>query len=153
MPTSRLHALTDALLGAIADGDIGQHFPNTDPRWKGAPSHLFLAEAARRVAERGGQIANVDVTILCEAPKIAPHRQAMRMRIAEILGIDVGSSGREGHHHRGARLHGPPRGDCRHGHGHRRPAVAWSMGNRGARDGSLPTGTRLLERPQFRLPP
>jgi 2-C-methyl-D-erythritol 4-phosphate cytidylyltransferase / 2-C-methyl-D-erythritol 2,4-cyclodiphosphate synthase len=84
-----LHALTDALLGAIADGDIGQHFPDTDPRWKGAASHLFLAEAARRVAGRGGRIANVDVTILCEAPKIAPHRQAMRMRIADILGIDA----------------------------------------------------------------
>ena len=84
-----LHALTDALLGAIADGDIGQHFPNTDPRWKGAASHLFLAAAAQRVAGRSGRIANVDVTLLCEAPKIAPHRQAMRTRIAEILGIDV----------------------------------------------------------------
>ena len=85
-----LHALTDALLGAIADGDIGQHFPNTDPRWKGAASHVFLAEAARRVRERGGTITNVDVTLLCEAPKIAPHREAMRARIAEILGIDIG---------------------------------------------------------------
>ena len=84
-----LHALTDALLGAIGDGDIGAHFPNTDPRWKGAASHIFLAEAVRRVRERGGAIANVDVTILCEAPKIAPHRDAMRARIAEILGIDI----------------------------------------------------------------
>ncbi len=84
-----LHALTDALLGAIGDGDIGQHFPNTDERWKGAPSHLFLAEAARRVRIQGGAVSNVDVTILCEAPKIAPHRDAMRARIAEILGIDV----------------------------------------------------------------
>jgi 2-C-methyl-D-erythritol 4-phosphate cytidylyltransferase / 2-C-methyl-D-erythritol 2,4-cyclodiphosphate synthase len=84
-----LHALTDALLGAIGDGDIGQHFPNTDERWKGAPSHLFLAEAARRVRALGGALSNVDVTILCEAPKIAPHREAMRARIAEILGIDV----------------------------------------------------------------
>jgi 2-C-methyl-D-erythritol 4-phosphate cytidylyltransferase/2-C-methyl-D-erythritol 2,4-cyclodiphosphate synthase len=84
-----LHALTDALLGAIGDGDIGQHFPDTDPRWKGAPSHLFLAEAAARVRAQGAAIANVDLTILCEAPKIAPHRDAMRARIAEVLQIDV----------------------------------------------------------------
>jgi 2-C-methyl-D-erythritol 4-phosphate cytidylyltransferase / 2-C-methyl-D-erythritol 2,4-cyclodiphosphate synthase len=84
-----LHALTDALLGAIGDGDIGQHFPNTDPRWHGAASHLFLADAGRRVRALGGAISNVDVTILCEAPKIAPHREAMRARIAEILGVDV----------------------------------------------------------------
>jgi 2-C-methyl-D-erythritol 4-phosphate cytidylyltransferase/2-C-methyl-D-erythritol 2,4-cyclodiphosphate synthase len=84
-----LHALTDALLGAIGDGDIGQHFPPTDPRWRGAASHLFLADAAGRVRSRGGTISNVDVTILCEAPKIAPHRDAMRARIAEILRLDV----------------------------------------------------------------
>ena len=84
-----LHALTDALLGAIGDGDIGQHFPDTDPAWRGAASHLFLAEAARRVRARGGAIANVDVTILCEAPRIAPHRDAMRARIAEVLDIEV----------------------------------------------------------------
>src|SRR5262245_42883336 len=84
-----LHALTDALLGAIGDGDIGAHFPDTDPRWKGAPSHVFLAEAATRVRALGGRISNVDVTVLCEAPRIAPHRDAMRRRIAEILGIDV----------------------------------------------------------------
>jgi 2-C-methyl-D-erythritol 4-phosphate cytidylyltransferase/2-C-methyl-D-erythritol 2,4-cyclodiphosphate synthase len=84
-----LHALTDALLGAIGDGDIGQHFPNSDPRWRGAASHLFLADAARRVRERGGAISNVDVTILCEAPKIAPHREAMRARVAAILDIDM----------------------------------------------------------------
>jgi 2-C-methyl-D-erythritol 4-phosphate cytidylyltransferase/2-C-methyl-D-erythritol 2,4-cyclodiphosphate synthase len=84
-----LHALTDALLGAIGDGDIGQHFPNTDPRWHGAASHLFLADAAHRVRAQGGTISNVDVTILCEAPKIAPHRDAMRARIAEILGLNV----------------------------------------------------------------
>jgi 2-C-methyl-D-erythritol 4-phosphate cytidylyltransferase/2-C-methyl-D-erythritol 2,4-cyclodiphosphate synthase len=85
-----LHALTDALLGAIGDGDIGQHFPPSDERWRGAASHLFLADAARRVRARGGAISNVDVTILCEAPKIAPHREAMRTRIAEILSLDVG---------------------------------------------------------------
>ena len=83
-----LHALTDALLGAIGAGDIGQHFADTDPRWKGAPSHLFLSEALRLVRAQGGSIGNVDVTILCEAPKIAPHRQAMRRRIAEILDIE-----------------------------------------------------------------
>ena len=83
-----LHALTDALLGAIGDGDIGEHFSDRDPRWRDAPSHLFLADALARVRARGGTIANVDVTILCEAPKIAPHRQAMRRRIAEILAID-----------------------------------------------------------------
>jgi 2-C-methyl-D-erythritol 4-phosphate cytidylyltransferase/2-C-methyl-D-erythritol 2,4-cyclodiphosphate synthase len=84
-----LHALTDALLGAIGDGDIGQHFPNTDPRWRGAASHLFLEDAARRVRARGGTISNVDVTLLCEAPKIGPHREAMRTRIAAILQIGV----------------------------------------------------------------
>lgn len=84
-----LHALTDALLGAIGDGDIGQHFSNTDPQWKGAASHLFLADAASRVRGRGGVITNVDVTLLCEAPKIAPHREAMRQRIAEVLAIAI----------------------------------------------------------------
>lgn len=82
-----LHALTDALLGAIGDGDIGQHFPPSDPRWKGAASRLFLADAARRVAERGGRIVNVDVTLLCEAPRIGPHRPRMQAEVAEILGI------------------------------------------------------------------
>jgi 2-C-methyl-D-erythritol 4-phosphate cytidylyltransferase/2-C-methyl-D-erythritol 2,4-cyclodiphosphate synthase len=83
-----LHALTDALLGAVGDGDIGQHFPDSDPRWKGAASHIFLSEAARRVRALGGVISNVDVTLLCEAPKIAPYRIEMRTRIGAILGID-----------------------------------------------------------------
>lgn len=82
-----LHALTDAVLGAIAAGDIGRHFPPSDPKWKGAPSHLFLAHAASLVAALGGRIVNVDVTIACEAPKIGPHRAAMQARLAEILGI------------------------------------------------------------------
>jgi 2-C-methyl-D-erythritol 4-phosphate cytidylyltransferase / 2-C-methyl-D-erythritol 2,4-cyclodiphosphate synthase len=82
-----LHALTDALLGAIGAGDIGGHFPPSDPKWKGAPSHVFLAHAARLARERGGRIINVDVTIICERPKIGPHREAMRARIAEILGL------------------------------------------------------------------
>ncbi len=85
-----LHALTDALLGAIADGDIGQHFKNTDPRWRGVSSDQFLADAVRRIRELRGHIVNVDVTVLSEAPKIAPHRDAMRARMADILGIPVG---------------------------------------------------------------
>lgn len=84
-----LHAVTDALLGAIGDGDIGQHFPPSDPQWKGAASHIFLEDAARRVRARGGRIGNVDLTILCEAPRIGPHRDAMRSAIASMLGIDV----------------------------------------------------------------
>lgn len=82
-----LHALTDALLGAIGDGDIGLHFPPSDPKWKGAPSHLFLTDAARRVRNKGGIIANVDVSLLCEEPRISPHRKAMQVQIAHILGI------------------------------------------------------------------
>jgi 2-C-methyl-D-erythritol 4-phosphate cytidylyltransferase/2-C-methyl-D-erythritol 2,4-cyclodiphosphate synthase len=82
-----LHALTDAILGALGDGDIGQHFSPTDPRWRNADSSLFLREAARRVTERGGRIVHVDVTLICERPKIAPHRVAMVARIAEILEI------------------------------------------------------------------
>jgi 2-C-methyl-D-erythritol 4-phosphate cytidylyltransferase/2-C-methyl-D-erythritol 2,4-cyclodiphosphate synthase len=88
-----LHALTDALLGAIGDGDIGQHFPDTDPRWRGAASHVFLADAARRVRARGGAISNVDVTLLCEAPRIAPHREAMRARVAAILEVGISRVG------------------------------------------------------------
>ena len=82
-----LHALTDAILGAIGAGDIGQHFPPSDPQWRGAASHIFLAHAAGLLAERGGRITNVDVTILAEAPKIAPHREQMCASIAAILGI------------------------------------------------------------------
>ncbi|MFN3745890.1 MAG: bifunctional 2-C-methyl-D-erythritol 4-phosphate cytidylyltransferase/2-C-methyl-D-erythritol 2,4-cyclodiphosphate synthase [Hyphomicrobiaceae bacterium] len=85
-----LHALTDALLGAIADGDIGHHFPPSDVRWKGARSEIFLTEAARRVESAGYAIGNVDVTILCEAPRIGPHRNAMRAEIARMLSIDSG---------------------------------------------------------------
>lgn len=82
-----LHALTDAVLGAIAAGDIGHHFPPTDPQWKGAASHRFLAHAAGLVAALGGRIANVDVTIICERPKVGPHRAAMQAKVAEILGM------------------------------------------------------------------
>jgi 2-C-methyl-D-erythritol 4-phosphate cytidylyltransferase/2-C-methyl-D-erythritol 2,4-cyclodiphosphate synthase len=80
-----LHAVTDAILGTIAAGDIGSHFPPSDPRWKGADSAVFLQEAARLLAERGGELVHVDVTVMCEAPKIGPHRDAMRARIADIL--------------------------------------------------------------------
>lgn len=85
-----MHALTDALLGAIAAGDIGHHFPPSDNRWKGAPSHLFLAHAAKLIQGLGGRIVNVDITIICERPKIGPHRPAMQTKLAEILGIDEG---------------------------------------------------------------
>jgi 2-C-methyl-D-erythritol 4-phosphate cytidylyltransferase / 2-C-methyl-D-erythritol 2,4-cyclodiphosphate synthase len=85
-----LHALTDAVLGAIADGDIGEHFPPTDPRWKGASSDQFLAHAVKRVGALGGRILNADVTLICERPKIGPHRDAMRERIAELMGLPVG---------------------------------------------------------------
>ena len=84
-----LHALTDALLGAISAGDIGLHFPPSDERWRGAPSHLFLAHAAELVRTQRGEILHVDVTLICERPKIGPHREAMRQRIAEILQIDT----------------------------------------------------------------
>ncbi|HUE65963.1 MAG TPA: bifunctional 2-C-methyl-D-erythritol 4-phosphate cytidylyltransferase/2-C-methyl-D-erythritol 2,4-cyclodiphosphate synthase [Rhizomicrobium sp.] len=85
-----LHAITDALLGAIGEGDIGQHFPPTDARWKGAPSWKFLDHAAGLVAARGGSINHVDVTIICERPKVGPYRDAMKAKIAEILKIDPG---------------------------------------------------------------
>ena len=84
-----LHALTDALLGAIGNGDIGQHFPPSDMRWKDAASHIFLRHAASLVTERGGRIVNADVTILAEAPRVGPHRDTMRAKMAEILGIDI----------------------------------------------------------------
>ncbi|MEO5338032.1 MAG: bifunctional 2-C-methyl-D-erythritol 4-phosphate cytidylyltransferase/2-C-methyl-D-erythritol 2,4-cyclodiphosphate synthase [Magnetospirillum sp. WYHS-4] len=83
-----LHALTDAILGAIGAGDIGTHFPPSDPRWKGAPSDIFLKKAGDLVAERGGRIVNLDLTIVCEVPKVGPHRAAMEARIAAILGIE-----------------------------------------------------------------
>jgi 2-C-methyl-D-erythritol 4-phosphate cytidylyltransferase/2-C-methyl-D-erythritol 2,4-cyclodiphosphate synthase len=84
-----LHALTDALLGAIAAGDIGDHFPPTGPRWKDAPSSLFLDHARELVAAAGGRIVHADVTIICEAPRIGPHRDAMRRLIAEMLRVPV----------------------------------------------------------------
>jgi 2-C-methyl-D-erythritol 4-phosphate cytidylyltransferase/2-C-methyl-D-erythritol 2,4-cyclodiphosphate synthase len=85
-----LHALTDAVLGAIADGDIGSHFPPSDPQWRGASSDRFLAHAVARLAARGGAVVHLDLTLIAEAPKVGPHREAMRQRIAAICGIDPG---------------------------------------------------------------
>jgi 2-C-methyl-D-erythritol 4-phosphate cytidylyltransferase/2-C-methyl-D-erythritol 2,4-cyclodiphosphate synthase len=85
-----LHALVDAILGALADGDIGSHFPPSDPQWKGAASDKFLAYAVERVAARGGRIAHLDLTLVCETPKIGPHRDAMRERIAKICSLGIG---------------------------------------------------------------
>ena len=84
-----LHALVDAILGALADGDIGKHFSPNDPRWRGAASDQFLKFAVERVSKRGGRIAHLDVTIVCEAPRIGPHRDAMRKRIAEIADMSI----------------------------------------------------------------
>src|SRR5690606_6148387 len=84
-----LHALTDAVLGAMGDGDIGDHFPPTDPQWKGAASDRFLAYAVERLHARGGRLVNVDVTLICERPKVKPHRQAMRERLAELLALPL----------------------------------------------------------------
>ncbi len=84
-----LHALTDALLGTIAAGDIGTHFPPSDPQWKGADSAQFLQHAASLIAEKGGRIDFVDLTLICEAPKIGPHREAMRERIGDLLGLSA----------------------------------------------------------------
>ncbi|ACB95149.1 bifunctional 2-C-methyl-D-erythritol 4-phosphate cytidylyltransferase/2-C-methyl-D-erythritol 2,4-cyclodiphosphate synthase [Beijerinckia indica] len=84
------HAITDALFGALAEGDIGSHFPPSDPQWKGADSAIFLREAANRVRERGGMIAHIDATVVCERPKVGPHRDAIRERLAEITGCPIG---------------------------------------------------------------
>lgn len=82
-----LHALSDALYGAMAEGDIGTHFPPSDPQWKGAESHIFLSHAAQMVRDKGGRVTLLDVTLLCEAPKIGPHASVMKARVAEIAGI------------------------------------------------------------------
>lgn len=85
-----MHALTDALLGSIADGDIGVHFPPSDARWRGAASEVFLRDAAARLKARGGEIVHVDLTFICESPRIGPHREAMRAKLAGCLSLDVG---------------------------------------------------------------
>ena len=84
-----MHAICDAILGALGEGDIGHLFPNTDPRWKGAPSRIFLNEAARLVEFRKGRIINVDATVIAEAPKLFPHAHEMKTNIAEALGLGV----------------------------------------------------------------
>ncbi|MGZ3196152.1 MAG: bifunctional 2-C-methyl-D-erythritol 4-phosphate cytidylyltransferase/2-C-methyl-D-erythritol 2,4-cyclodiphosphate synthase [Croceibacterium sp.] len=84
-----LHAVVDAILGACAQGDIGEHFPPSDPRWKDAASEKFIAHAVELADKAGYRVGNVDVTLICEAPKIAPHREAMRRKLAELLGVDV----------------------------------------------------------------
>ena len=83
-----LHAVTDALLGSIAAGDIGEYFPSDDPRWEGADSKVFVVEALRAVVDRGYHVANLDVTIVAQRPRLAPHRAAMRESIATILGLE-----------------------------------------------------------------
>ncbi len=84
-----LHAITDALLGAIGEGDIGDHFPPTDDKWKGAASDIFLKHAIKLVTDKGGRVSSIDLTLICEAPKIGPHREAMRKSIAAITGVEV----------------------------------------------------------------
>jgi 2-C-methyl-D-erythritol 2,4-cyclodiphosphate synthase len=84
-----MHAICDAILGALGEADIGHFFPNTDPRWRGAPSRLFLREAARLLALRKGKLVNVDATVIAQAPKIFPHVQQMKLNIAEALAINA----------------------------------------------------------------
>jgi 2-C-methyl-D-erythritol 4-phosphate cytidylyltransferase/2-C-methyl-D-erythritol 2,4-cyclodiphosphate synthase len=96
-----LHALTDALLGAIGDDDIGVIFPPSDPKWRGADSAIFVEEALRRVKARGGQVLNADITLLCERPKIGPYRDEMRGRLAALLGLDSDRIGLKATTHEG----------------------------------------------------
>ena len=84
------HTITDAIFGGLSEGDIGSHFPPSDPQWKGADSSIFLAYATNRVRERGGMIAHVDATLICERPKLTLHRDAIRQRLAQIMGISIG---------------------------------------------------------------
>jgi 2-C-methyl-D-erythritol 2,4-cyclodiphosphate synthase len=84
-----MHAICDAVLGALGEEDIGHFFPNTDPRWKGAPSKVFLQEAARQVAFKQGKLVNIDATVIAQAPKIYPFIREMKIRIAEALGISI----------------------------------------------------------------
>lgn len=85
-----MHALTDAIYGALAEGDIGRHFPPSDPQWKGAASHIFLSHAVGLAAERGYRLGNCDVTLVCERPKIGPHALAMQAELARIMGVEAG---------------------------------------------------------------
>ncbi len=85
-----IHALCDAIYGALAEGDIGRHFPPSEATWKDADSARFLRHAAERIAARGGTLANADVTLICEQPRIGPHAEAMRARLAELMGVSIG---------------------------------------------------------------
>jgi 2-C-methyl-D-erythritol 2,4-cyclodiphosphate synthase len=93
------HAVTDALLGALCEADIGQIFPDDDPRWDGEDSTVFLAAARDRTRSRGYAVVNLDVTVVCERPKLAPHKQAMIANIARVLGLDVGQVNLKGKTH------------------------------------------------------
>ena len=141
MPMSALHALTDALLATCGAGDIGTHFPPSDPQWKGAASRIFVEHAAKLVRERGGRIANADVTLICEAPRVGPHREAM----TAALSRDAGDCRRphldQGDNQRKARLR-RPRGRHR-GDRHRQRGLS----RRGARmsDDRRRSPTRLLQ--------
>ncbi len=84
-----MHALTDAIYGALADGDIGTHFPPSDPQWKGAPSDIFLSHANKLIIEREGKLIHADITIICEYPKISPHCLAMKKQLSDILSLDM----------------------------------------------------------------
>ena len=110
------HALCDAIYGALAAGDIGRHFPPSDPRWKGAASEVFLRHAAGLAAEGGWRLAHLDLTLICERPKVAPHAPAMIARTAEVAGLDAGARQRQGHHVRAPGLRRPGGGDRRDGH-------------------------------------
>jgi 2-C-methyl-D-erythritol 2,4-cyclodiphosphate synthase len=88
-----MHAICDAVLGALGEVDIGHFFPNTDPRWKGAPSKVFLQEAARQTGFRSGRIVNIDATVIAEQPKLAPHITAMKTNVAEALGLNINRVG------------------------------------------------------------
>jgi 2-C-methyl-D-erythritol 2,4-cyclodiphosphate synthase len=88
-----MHAICDAVLGALGEVDIGHFFPNTDPRWKGAPSKVFLQEAARQTGFRSGRIVNIDATVIAEEPKLAPHITAMKTNVAEALGLNINRVG------------------------------------------------------------
>ena len=83
-----MHAICDAILGGLGEGDIGHLFPNTDPRWRGAPSRVFLHEAARILAVRGGKLINVDATVIAQAPKLSPHIEEMKRNIGAALEVD-----------------------------------------------------------------
>ena len=85
-----MHTVTDAIYGALAMGDIGQHFPPSDPQWKGAESHIFLTHAVSMARDKGFSISNIDCTLICEFPKIGPHSMAMRSEMARIMGMDLG---------------------------------------------------------------